>query len=312
MSHPHDSTTILSKKWYHFLSPRYWALWFALGLLRLCICLPYGALMRLGQGLGLLVMHVLPKRRHITAVNLKLCFPHLSEAERAQMMRESFKSAGMGLMETALAWWASDDYLRKKLVVNGIEHIVAAKQKQQGLMFMTGHFTSIELGIRLLSFCTPIYVMYRPQNSKLFEWILQRARKGYVVGGITRYDARGMLKTLHGDNAICYTPDQDYGRLSSVFAPFFNVPAASVTGTSRFIKRSGAAVVPGFYYRHLATKQYSLNFFPALENFPSEDDVQDATRVNQIIEQAILKAPTQYMWQHRRFKTRPEGVPYPY
>ncbi len=303
---------ILAKKWYNFLAIKYWPMWLALGLLRLSTYLPYRGMLGLGKILGYLFMWILPKKRRITATNLRLCFPHLSETARDKLLHESFTSAGIGLLETALAWWASDKRLRKQAHIEGTEFLAAAIAQNNGVMLMTAHFTSIELGIRLLSFAGPVCVMYRPQNNQLFEWVLQRARRHYVVEGITRYDAAGMLRCLRAGHAICYTPDQDYGRISSVFAPFFGVQAASVTGTSRFLKRTKSPLLPGFYYRDSKTQTYYLQIYPALNDFPSDDEVADATRINQLIEQAIMKHPEQYMWQHRRFKTRPIGEPYPY
>lgn len=127
-----------------------------------------------------------------------------------------------------------------------------------------------------------------------------------------RQDIRNIIGSLKGGMAVWYAPDQDYGRRHSVFAPFFGVPAAMITATARFAKISGAPVVPFFQQRLDDGSGYKLRIMPALEGFPSGDDVADATRINKIIEEEILRQPEQYLWVHRRFKTRPEGEERPY
>ncbi len=261
----------------------------------------------LGKGCGRLIRMLLVKRRKITAMNIALCFPELDAKAQQQLLKRNYDSVGLGLFETALAWFASDKRLQKLTDQVSFDTLYAAMKNNTGVLLMTCHFTMIELGIRLLSMHAPIGVMYRPQNNDLFEWCLQRARRKYVNWNIERYDVRGMLKYLRDDHVICYTPDQDYGADASVFAPFFGIPAATVSGTSRFIKHRHGLVVPGFYYRN-ANNRYSLYTLPAVENFPSDDPIADATRTNQILEHAIRQHPEQYMWQHRRFKTRPTNA----
>lgn len=301
---------VLSKSWYHFLAPRYWLVWVAIGLLRLSAFLPYSVLLWLGKNSGRLVMRVWRERRTITAVNLKLCFPALSDSERQNLLQRSFESVGVGILETALAWWGSDKRMRKMARLANLENLVSAKANENGVLVVTAHFTHIEMSLRLLSFFTPVSVMYRPQNNKLFEWVLQKRRAQYVREGIHRDDIRGMLRAIRkNDSVVVYTPDQDLGYAGTVFAPFFGVTASTVIGGNYLAKKTGCAVLPGFCCRNEALSCYESYFLPPLENFPSGDDIADATRMNQIIEESILKAPEQYMWQHRRFKSRPDGEP---
>lgn len=299
--------SILKKRAYHFLHPGYWPMWLAFGLLRVCVFLPYPVLIQLGKILGRVALHLLPKKKKITQTNLRLCFPEKTQAERDQLLKKNFESVGIGLLETALAWWASDKRLKQWVQTEGLDNLYQAQGKNKGVLLATCHFTCIELGIRLLSFFAPIHVMYRPQNNQLFEWMLQKARQKYVVKGIMRYDPRGLMRALKGQNVICYTPDQDYGREASVFAPFFGISASTVTGTSRFLRQTGATLCLAYYFRNNERGSYTLQFFPPLENFPAENEVVNATRINSMIESTIRKYPEQYIWQHRRFKTRPTG-----
>lgn len=296
------------KPWYRLLAPRYWATWLFFGLLRVLALLPYSLLLKIGKGLGYVIMRVLPKRKKITEINLRLCFPALSEAARQKLCLDSFISNGIGICELALAWYASDKRLKKMLTIVGRENLENALAQKKGILLTTCHFTSIELGIRLISLVTPIKIIYRPQDNDCFESLLQKRRARYVKECIYRRNMHGLMRALKSaETPICYTPDQDMGKDGAVFAPFFGIQANTVVGTNYLVKRTGAILVPGFYYRDEKNKQYRLECLPTLTEFPSGDDVADATRINKIIETAILKQPEQYMWQHRRFKTRPEG-----
>lgn len=301
--------SILQKRWYHFLAPRYWTMWFFLAVMRLLACLPFRPMLLVGAGLGWLFRVAVAKRRQVTATNLALCFPELSAAQRAQLLKANYRSAGIGIIETAWAWFASDRRIKKLLHINNLNDGVLTNKKN-GLLIMACHYTHIELGIRMLSFITPLNIMYRPQNNLLFEWALQKARSRYVQKGIVRQDVRGLIRSLQNNEVVCYTIDQDVGREGSVFAPFFGVAANTVTGMSRFMRKTHSAAATGFFYhRDEKQQKYILNYYPALDNFPSDDDVADASRINALLEKAIRQHPEQYMWQHRRFKTRPPGEP---
>ena len=302
----YDRETLIKHRWHQFLAPRYWPTWLFIGFLRITAFLPYSTILFLGKNLGRLFMIVVPSRKKIAATNLKLCFPELSETERNYLLKKSFESTGIGLLEAGLAWWASDKRLKKMFIVNGLENLEKAKATHKGILIITCHFTMIELGIRLSSLITTTNVMYRPQKNHLFEWVLQKRRNNYVKNNIAKRDLRGMLKAIKNkDEIMCYTPDQDTSRNLSVFAPFFGVPASTITATSYFAEKTECSVVPGFYYRDDKEQKYFADFLPALENFPTGDAIADATRINKIIEDAIRKHPEQYMWTHRRFKTQP-------
>jgi KDO2-lipid IV(A) lauroyltransferase len=301
--------TLLTKRWYHFLAPRFWGTWLILGLLRLLICLPYPLLLKVGRGLGHLIRIILKKRTHITAVNLKLCFPALSETEREALLQKNFASVGIGILEAALAWWASDARLRKMVTYHGFENLEALRKQNKGVLLVACHVTGIELGLRMLSFKTPISVLYLPQTNLLFEWVLLRARRRYIEKSIIQSDMYGLLRRLKQGHVVCYTPDQDKGPNSSVFALFFGITAASVKATGKILSHSQASAISALYIRDEVHQKYNLTLSPPMENFPTGDDIQDATRMNKVVEDLIRQAPEQYLWQHRRFKTRPPEEP---
>ncbi len=291
-----------------FLAPRFWPGWLGLGLLWLAAQLPRRPRLWAGALFGRLLWWLLPRRRRIATVNLNLCFPALSEAERRRLLRHHFASLGMMLVELAMSWWLSDARLRGLAGIEGIEHFDRALEQGRGVILLSAHLTTMEIGGRLLLLERDFHPMYRESKNPLFETVMHRGRARHADKAIRRGDIRGMLKSLKQNVGVWYAPDQDYGMDKSSFAPFFGVPAATITATSRLAAMSGAPVVP-FFQQRLDDGRYRLYFLPALEGFPGEDPVADAARINALIEKQIRQMPEQYLWVHRRFKNRPEGEP---
>ncbi len=293
----------------HFLSPRFWGLWVTLGGLWITTHLPHRIQLRIGFVLGHIMKKLTRHRKKIAQVNIERCFPELSPKEQNSLLNRHFEALGMYFVETALCWWTPQDKLAKRYTIKGMEHLDQALSKGKGVILVSAHFTSFELGCRLLSATSKgtFHGLYRRHKNPLIEEIIRRGREAHFEKIIPRDNIRGMLRSLKGNNVIWYAPDQDYGKRHSVFVPFFGIPTATITATSRLAKMSGAAVIPFFPHRLPDQQGYSLELSAPLENFPSGNDEEDATRINQIIENAIHKTPEQYLWVHRRFKTRPEG-----
>ena len=213
---------------------------------------------------------------------------------------------GMLLIETALSWWASGPSLEKRVRYEGLEHLEAGLAAGKGVILLTGHFTSMELGGRLMMLKQPCYVMFRPLKNPLFNAVMVNARTYHSEGIVLQDDPRAMVRALRKNKVVWYAPDQDYGRKLSVFAKFFGLTAATVPATARLVKMSKAKVIP-FVPRREADGTYVLTLSPALENFPTGDDVADAQSINDLIEKEVRQTPEQYYWVHRRFKTQPEG-----
>lgn len=294
-----------------FLHPRFWPLWLGLGLLWLIVQLPYRVLLGLGRGLGALMLLGASSRRRIAARNLELCFPELSAAERARLLRENFASSGIALLEMAMSWWWPRARLARLAHIEGLEHLQAAQREGQGVILMSLHFTTLEIGAALLGQRHTIDGMYREHKNPLFDYIQRsgRERHNRDASAIEREDVRAMLKVLRAGRAIWYAPDQDYGRKQSIFVPLFGVPAATVTATTKFARLGKARVVPFTQQRLADGSGYRLTIHPPLADFPGESEEADCLRINQWVEQAVRECPEQYLWAHRRFKTRPEGAP---
>ncbi len=269
--------------------------------------LPYRAQLALGNILGHMMYHASPRRRHIAAVNLRLCFPELSEPERAALLRRHFASLGMGAMETAMSWWTPDKRLRGLAHIQGLEHLEQAKKMGKGVILLSGHFTTLEIGTHLLAIHTRFHAMYRAHKNALFEAVMKRAREARCEKAIASDDVRGMLQSLKQNIPVWYASDQNYGHKHSVFVPFFGVAAATNPAPVRLSSISGAPIVPFFVQRLPDTQGYQLTLLPALENVPGASAETDMRYIHQLIENQVRKTPEQYLWVHRRFKDRPPG-----
>ncbi|MGN2623577.1 lipid A biosynthesis lauroyl acyltransferase [Stutzerimonas balearica] len=293
----------------YFLHPRFWLLWLGLGLLWLLVQLPYAALLRLGRVLGALMYRVAGARRRIARRNLELCFPALDEAARERLLKDNFASTGIAFFEMAMSWWWPRARLQRLAHIKGLEHLQAAQAEGRGVILMALHFTTLEIGAALLGQRHTIDGMYREHKNPLFDYIQRRGRERHNLdaSAIEREDVRGMLKVLRAGRAIWYAPDQDYGRKQSLFVPLFGIPAATVTATTKFARLGRALVLPFTQERLVDGSGYRLVIHPPLADFPGESEEADCLRINRWVEQVVSATPEQYLWAHRRFKTRPEG-----
>lgn len=291
------------------ISPRHWLTRAGLGLLWLASRLPYRAQMGMGRRLGRSMMRFGRRRREIARTNLRICFPTLEDAEREVLLERHFESLGMGFMETALSWWGDEAKLRAMTRLEGREHLDEALAHGRGVLLVAAHFTTLEIGARLLALAVPLHPMYRPHKNPVFERVQAASRSRHSAGAIARNDIRATVRTLRGNACVWYAPDQDFGRRQSVFVPFFGVPASTLTATSRLARMSGAQVVPMTQQRLPGGAGYRVLLEPALTGFPSGDDAEDARRLNAVFEKWVRENPADYLWVHRRFKTRPEGEP---
>ncbi len=288
------------------LKPRYWLLWLGIGFLWSLTRLPHRWRLAAGRHIGHLGYRFAHRRRKIADINLKLCFPELNETQRQNLLQRHFESLGMGLLEMLAAWWLPDSTLKPLGDIEGLEHLHTALAEGKGVILLGAHFTSIEIGTRFLTMHTAIHATYRQHENPLIEHFMKTSRESHAEKAIPRHAVRDMLRSLKQNKPLWLAIDQNFGHKQGVFAPFFGIAAATNTAASRLAHISKAKVVP-FFTQRIADQGYKLTLQPALENFPSGDNVQDALRMNQLIEEQVRKAPEQYLWVHRRFKTRPEG-----
>lgn len=251
------------------------------------------------------------KRLEIVRINIKLCFPELNEQEHQALVKANMISYGKAIFEFLLAFMASDKKIAGLYTTEGSEYLHEALKGKTGAILLCAHFTPLELAGRMGSMSISnmkekLYVMYRQHKNPLLEDFVVTRRSRYAKGLIPKTKVLRMLKVLRSNNAVWYAQDQNASN-NMVFAPFFGTLASTTTALSRITKITGAKVVPFLFYRKTDDSGYGLEVFPALENFPSGDDVADATRINQLIEGWVKEHPDQYLWIHRRFKVRPPG-----
>ncbi|KJM65680.1 lipid A biosynthesis palmitoleoyl acyltransferase [Pluralibacter gergoviae] len=290
------------------LHPRNWLTWLGLGVLWLLVQLPYPLLHIIGSSLGRAARPFLKRREKIAARNIALCFPEMNAADKETLLEQNFISLGMGLIETGMAWFWSDARVKKWFDVEGYANLTNALAENRGVMVVGVHFMSLELGGRAMGLCRPMMATYRRHNSPLMEWVQTRGRLRSNKAMIDRRNLRGLVQALKAGEAVWFAPDQDYGPKGSTFAPFFSVPQAATTNGTRVLSRlSGAGLLTITMVRKANRRGYSLHISESITDYPKDDELAAASYMNRVIEKEILRAPEQYLWVHRRFKTRPLG-----
>ena len=288
--------------------PKFWVIWIGLVFLLFLAILPWAIQHRLANVLGNTAFKHLKSRRKTTVRNLEVCFPEWSAAEVQINARQVFVDQMIGIFETLNAWYCPQ-WFKNRVSIEGLEHIQQAQAEGKGILLLGTHSTLLDAGGYLCAQYFEPDVVYRPQNNPLLDMLIYRCRSTIYANQIDHDDMRGLIRNLKNGHAIWYSPDQDFGLKQGVMAPFFGVPAATVTAHRRLIKISKSVAIPLYFYRtgDIKDPRYHVLIEPIVDNLPSEDEVEDAIRVNKIIENQLRIAPTQYMWFHRRFKSRPEG-----
>lgn len=276
--------------------------------LELLARLPLRVLALLGTALGVLAYLLDKKRRRIVSTNLALCFPELAPRARQRLMRQHFRAVGRAsLCNVAIAWWRSEARLARYVRLRGEEHYRAALARGP-VVLMAPHFLSLEIGALRVTVERPFVGMYREPRRHLFHWALHRHRTRFGAIAFERGDnLKPMIRLMRAGRPCYYLPDIDLGdKTPHEFVPFFGIPAATVTGLNRIARIAGAEVVPCIT-REIGWGRYELTFLPPMAGVPSADPLADLRQMNALIEAEVRRTPAQYLWIHRRFKTRPPG-----
>jgi KDO2-lipid IV(A) lauroyltransferase len=269
--------------------------------------LPLGLLAPLGQALGMLAYVFVPKRRRIARTNLRLCFAELDTSAHEQLLRQHFRAFGRAILESGIAWWGSPERLRQAVRLTGTQHADAIDGKP--VIAFVPHFVGIELEGMRISLDYRGAAVYVRQKDAFVDAFLKRRRERFPGSRmiLRQEGVRAIVTALREGQALQLSPDMDLGARDSIFVPFFGVPAATVPALSRIARLAGARVVPLVVRQLPGARGYEARFYPAWENFPSGDVRADTRRMNAFLEERIREMPEQYLWTHRRFKTRPEG-----
>jgi Kdo2-lipid IVA lauroyltransferase/acyltransferase len=284
-----------------FFHPRFWPTWLGIGILRLFEPLPHGLLNILGRGLGLFVYLFPTSFKRIARRNLELCLPELGADERRGILRDHFAGLGCALFETAMSWWSSNKRIRRITFVTGMEHLAAAQATGRGVLLLSAHFNTIEIGCRALAARLPLNIMYRPTKNPLVGEFVHSRRAVQTRRAIPRDDVRTLIKALKDGEAVWYAPDQSFRKKGAEMVKLFGIPAATNTATSRIAAMTNALVLPYFFER-LPGGGFKGVIHPPLDDFPTGDPVADTERFNRFVESEVRRMPAQYLWIHRRFK----------
>lgn len=281
-------------------------------LLWLLHFLPYRVLTVSGKGLGMLLYRLGRERRYVALTNLRLCFPTLAAAQIEQIARAHFKALGRSLIERGVLWWGSRAQIRRLVCVEGEEHWQAVRARP--VILLAPHFIGLDMGGLRIAADHRASSMYSRQKDPVFDRALYKGRTRFEPQRLySRQDGlRPVIRALREGLAFYYLPDMDFGSRDAVFVPFFGVEAATITGLARLASIAKAVVVPCVTRQSPDGTGYVMRFYPAWENFPTDDPKADARRMNAFIEDRVREAPEQYYWVHKRFKTRPPGERSPY
>lgn len=284
----------------------------ALALMWLLHWLPLRWLARLGQVFGSLLFLVARERRRVTLTNLRLCFPEMGEPEREDLARRHFAAFGRSFLERGLLWWAPAKRLRELVRIEGIEHIENLRGKP--IIMLVPHFVGLDMGWTRLTMELDMVSIYANQKNLLFNAALLRGRARFGNSTLLsrQEGTRPALRRMREGLPFYYLPDMDYGQRDTIFVPFFNVPAATITGLSRLARMGRAHVVPVIAHMLQDAQGYVVKIGPPWQGFPGATIEADTRRMNAFIEAEVLAQPEQYLWLHKRFKTRPPNEKSPY
>lgn len=298
----------IPKEYYYtqYLHPKYWPTWLGIGIMFLMSLLPQKAKMSLATTLGTLMYKKGGIRLLVTRTNIQACFPELSEDQQEQIILNSFIANMKGMVESTTAWWGNHKTIIDKLDVYGFEHYQEAVDRGKGVILVGGHFSILDLAGPLVHSILPFNYMYRPNDNPLFNAVIERHRMSYSNQKFNKYELKEMSEFIKQGHTVWYGYDQDFGARRSVFAPFFGIQTATVKATMQLPRTTGATVVMVSQFRE-DNDRYSIRFSPIFEGIAEDDDITAATRLNKQLEDFIRIHPEQYLWMHRRFRTRPEG-----
>lgn len=299
---------------FKMLGPKYWLVWFGMALWWLTVqLLPFRVLMWLGGLLGRLAGLLSPRRRIIARKNIEMCFPELSQKEQNALLWQTLESTGKGFIDTGIAWFLPAWRLDPLIDISGMEELLDAYERGDGVVLFMYHFTSLEMSLAGFNRNYPheVFGVYRPHGNSVYDFIMRlgRERHGERKTALPRKDVRGMVRALRQGKLTIYLPDQDYGQRYSTFVPFFGVDAATVTAPTQLVKMSKARVFSFCVARKADNTGYLLKVYPEFKAYAEVDADTDARVMNQFLEERIREYPEQYLWVHRRFKSRQDGEP---
>ena len=298
-----------------FLHPRYWLVWLGFSCWWLLVQLPLSVQTAIARCLGDLTYLLRTRRVRVAERNLQLCFPEWSKGRREQVLRSNMRNTVMAFFETGISWWWPTEKILRHIDIEGREHLDALQG--QGALLLGFHFTCLEIAGVALSARYPLDMVYRPHDNALYDAFQRRGRTSNGRDRddgqppsqlLDRADLRALVRALKQGRIVWSAFDQDGGKRRGIFVPFFGLPASTLTAAATIVKLAKVPALPLLKYRR-ANGRYCVRVLPPLQNFPSDNEQEDARRYNEIAEQLVREQPDAYLWVHRRFKTTPEEQP---
>ncbi|HOX89285.1 MAG TPA: lipid A biosynthesis acyltransferase [Burkholderiaceae bacterium] len=264
---------------------------------------------RLGGWIGDFLWWVAVPRRRVTLANLAACFPDWPRQRRVAVARQCFRNLARGALDHAVLWQGSAERLRDYVRVEGLA--IAENAANRPLIMIAPHFAGLDAGGLRFNLITRGVSIYQKQSNATWDRRLLEGRSRFndpvLVAKSDKNDLRPVIRALREGLPFYYLPDMDHGITNSVFVPFFGVPAATVPMVSRLARLTEAKVVMAV--TEMTEQGYTLHFGQPWADFPTDSVEADTERMNREIERWVLQMPDQYLWTHRRFKTRPPGAP---
>ena len=281
----------------------------ALALVWLLRLLPLPLLAAIGSGLGALLYALGSERRRVCLINLAHCMPQLAPGERVALARRHFAVFARAFLERAILWWGSPARIRRLVRIEGREHFEALRGEP--LILLAPHFVGLDMGWTRLALEFDMVSIYSMQKGEVLNAVLFAGRQRFGAQTLLarQEGVRPALRAMQAGRPIYYLPDMDYGQRDTIFVPFFGVEAATITGVSRLARLARARVLPCITRMLPGGEGYVVRFLPAWEDYPGASIEADTRRMNAFIEEQVRQMPEQYLWVHKRFKTRPPGEP---
>lgn len=271
--------------------------------------LPLPALGLLGDATGALLFFFLRSRRHITLTNLRLCFPDLPPNERRRIARKHFQAYARSVLERSILWWGSAERLKRLVVIEPQMPLEAFKTGPT--ILLCPHFVCLDVAGAAIAQYTPGCSIYTSQRNRVFDKALRRGRSRFhPVRLFSRAEGiKPILRAMRERLPFFMLPDMDFGSKESEFVPFFGIPAATLTAPARIAAATGAKVIPVVATFLPRYQGWKVKFYPSWDDYPGDDVIAATRRMNAFIEDRVIEAPSEYFWAHKRFKTRPPGMP---
>lgn len=277
--------------------------------------LPRSAARAIGIGIGLAVLKLHPRLRRVGLRNLELALPDLSAKERARILKGVFTTLGRQLADFAQLPRINRQNVSDIVDYCGLENYIAARDRGRGVLFVTAHLGGWEIGSFAHSvYGYPIKIVIRQLDNRPLNRFVDRHRTAAGNQTFGKEDfARGLLAAMRVGETVGILMDTNMTPPQGVFVPFFGIAACTASGLARVALKTDAAVIPGFTVWDHATQKYCIHFEPALQLIRTGDDEQDAISNTALftaaIEQYVRRYPEQWLWVHRRWKSRPSGEP---